>query len=125
MKIIEVRKAGRDVTVSALKSKNYEKLKLITEAAKNNAKIAFDAISSGSMSVAWYDMPAVKTASGAVSVMRHVLHQSPKRDGFLQLSCIEIKNGQDIPTSDLQFNISDGFGDFFRELPTKATIFIE
>lgn len=121
----EINKAGRNIVVSAFKNRYYGKLSETTETAKNDAQEVFNAISSGSCSVAWYDMPAVKTASGAISVMRYALHRSTKKSGFLQLSCMEIKNGQTIPTSDLQFSISDGFGDFFRELPNHAKIFMK
>lgn len=119
-----IKKAGRDVTVAALKSRDYTELKKITAAAEKDASEVFTAVADGSARVAWYDMPPVTTRSGDVSVMRYALHRSTKKDGFLQLSCMELKGGQIIPTGDLQFNISDGIRDFFRELPTKTEIFI-
>ena len=84
----------------------------------------FNAVASGSVHVAWYDMSPVTTRSGAVSVMRYALHRSTKKDGFLQLSCMELKNGQIIPTSDRQYNIVDasGFREFFRDLPQITNI---
>lgn len=118
----EINKAGRNVIVAALKSRDYTELKKITAVAEKDASEVFAAVADGSARVAWYDMSPVTTRSGAVSVMRYALHQSTKKDGFLQLSCMELKNGQIIPTSDLQFSIADGFRDFFRELPNNVVI---
>lgn len=118
----EIKKAGRDVIVAALKSKNYTELKRIRQNAESDALEVFNAVASGSVRVAWYDMPPVRSQSGAVSVMRYVLHRSTKKEGFLQLSYMELKGGQIIPTGDLQFSIVDGFQDFFRELPSHVVI---
>jgi hypothetical protein len=72
----------------------------------------------------WYELPPVRCQSGAVSFMRYALHRSPKKADHLQLSCMEIKNGRTIPTSDRQYNILDGSGflEFFRDLPGIANI---
>lgn len=54
----------------------------------------------------------------------YALHRSTKQDGFLQLSCMELKNGQIIPTSDRQYNASDGgFSGFFRDLPRSVDVY--
>nr|DAH44137.1 MAG TPA: hypothetical protein [Caudoviricetes sp.] len=75
------------------------------------------------MPLIWYDLPPVRCQSGAVSVMRYALHRSTKQGGFLQLSYMELKNGQIIPTSDRQYNVSDcGFSEFFRDLPRSVDV---
>lgn len=118
----EIKKAGRDAIVAALKSRDYVKIKRINQVAAEDAREVFDAVASGSVPIAWYDMSPITTRSGAVSVMRYALHRSPKKNGLLQLSCMELKNDQAIPISDLQFNIANGFQDFFRELPANTVI---
>lgn len=46
-----------------------------------------------------------------------------KQTGFLQLSCMELKAGQIIPTSDRQYNTTDGgFSEFFRDLPRSVDV---
>lgn len=79
----------------------------------------------GAVSLIWYDLPPVRCQSGVVSVMRYALHRSPKKADHLQLSCMEIKDGRIIPTSDRQYNILDGSGflEFFRDLPTITNIY--
>ena len=46
---------------------------------------------------------------GYTSFMRYALHRSTKKDGFLQLSVMEIRNGEVIPTSDSQHESADDF----------------
>ena len=89
-----------------------------------NAADIFRVVSSGAVPLIWYDLPPVRCQSGAVSFMRYALHRSTKKADHLQLSCMEIKNGSIIPTSDRQYNILDGSGflEFFRDLPRVAHI---
>lgn len=122
-KIIEIRKATQKQTVAAIKSGDFSEVKKIEDAARQEAENVFLAVASGSVPLIWYDLPPVRCQSGAVSVMRYALHQSTKQDGFLQLSCMELKNGQIIPTSDRQYNVSDaGFLEFFRGLPRSVDV---
>ena len=110
-------------TVTAIKTRDFSTVNEITEKAKKDAKKAFDAVTSGSVPLIWYDLPPVRCQSGAVSFLRYALHKSTKKPGYLQLSCMEIKNGCIIPTSDRQYNITDGgFSEFFRDLPRVANI---
>ena len=122
-KIIEIRKATQKQTVAAIKSGDFSEVEKIDDAARQEAAKVFLAVASGSVPLIWYDLPPVRCQSGAVSVMRYALHQSTKQDGFLQLSCMELKNGQIIPTSDRQYNVSDGgFSEFFRYLPRSVDV---
>ena len=111
-------------TIAAMKSGDYSAVDKIRESAKKDARKVFDAVSSGAVSLIWYDLPPVHCQSGAVSVMRYALHRSTKLADHLQLSCMEIKNGRIIPTSDRQYSTLDnsGFLEFFRDLPQKARI---
>lgn len=122
-RIIEIRKATQKQTVAAIKSGDFSEVEKIEDAARQEAENVFHAVASGSVPLIWYDLPPVRCRSGAVSVMRYALHRSTKQDGFLQLSCMELKAGQIIPTSDRQYNASDvGFSEFFRDLPRSVDV---
>ena len=111
--------------VDAILSGDFSVVDKIKAAAKKDARKVFDAVSSGAVSLIWYYLPPVRCQSGVVSVMRYALHRSPKKADHLQLSCMEIKDGRIIPTSDRQYNILDGSGflEFFRDLPTITNIY--
>ena len=110
-------------TIDAIKSGDFSEVDKIKESAEKDAAQVFDAVASGSVPLIWYDLPPVRCQSGAVSVMRYALHRSTKQDGFLQLSCMELKSGQIIPTSDRQYNTTDGgFSEFFRDLPRSVNV---
>lgn len=121
--MITISKATQKQTIAAMKSRDFSKVDKIKELAEKDARKVFDAVASGSVPLIWYDLPPVRCQSGTVSFLRYALHKSAKNPGFLQLSCIEIKNGCMIPTSDRQYNITDGgFSEFFRDLPRVANI---
>lgn len=109
-------------TIDAIKSGDFSIVDEIKATAEKDARKVFDAVASGSVPLIWYDLPPVRCQSGAVSFMRYVLHKSTKNPGFLHLSCMEIKDGRMIPTSDRQYNITDGFREFFRDLPGVTNI---
>ena len=120
---MKIRKPTQIQTITAIKSGDFSEVEKVENAARQKAENVFLAVASGSVSLAWYDLPPVRCQSGTVSVMRYALHQSTKQDGFLQLSCMELKNGQIIPTSDRQYNVSDcGFSEFFRDLPRSTDV---
>lgn len=122
-KIIEIRKPTQKQTITAIKSGDFSEVEKIEDTARQEATKVFLAVASGSVPLIWYDLPPVRCQSGAVSVMRYALHRSTKQTGFLQLSCMELKNGQIIPTSDRQYNASNvGFSEFFRDLPRSVNI---
>lgn len=109
-------------TIEAIKSGDFWEVDKIEESAEKDARQVFNVVASGSVPLIWYDLPPVRCQSGAVSFLRYALHRSTKNPGFLQLSCMEIKDGRVIPTSDRQYNITDGFREFFRDLPRIANI---
>lgn len=111
-------------TIDAIKSGDFSEVQKIRGIARQNAADVFRAVASGSVPLIWYELPPVRCQSGVVSFMRYALHRSPKKADHLQLSCMEIKNGSIIPTSDRQYNILDGSGflEFFRDLPRVAHI---
>lgn len=108
---------------SPLKSGDFSEVEKIEDAARQEAAKVFLAVASGSVPLIWYDLPPVRCQSGALSVMRYALHRSTKQAGFLQLSCMELKAGQIIPTSDRQYSTTDaGFSEFFRDLPRSTDV---
>ena len=111
-------------TIDAIKSGDFSEVDKIKELAEKDARKVFDAVASGAVPLIWYDLPPVRCQSGAVSVMRYALHRSTKKANHLQLSCMELKNGHTIPTSDRQYNIMDGsgFSEFFQNLPGITNI---
>ena len=110
-------------TIGAIKSGDFSTVDEIKATAEKDARKVFDAVASGSVPLIWYDLPPVRCQSGAVSFMRYALHRSTKKADHLQLSCTEIKDGCIIPTSDRQYNVTDGgFSEFFRDLPQVANI---
>lgn len=111
-------------TINAILSGDFSAVDKIEAAAKEASGQVFNAVASGSVPLIWYDLPPVRCQSGTVSFMRYALHRSTKKADHLQLSCMEIKCGRIIPTSDSQYNISDGSGfrEFFRDLPRVANI---
>lgn len=121
--MITISKATQKQTIAAIKSRDFSEINEIKETATKAAADVFLAVASGSVPLIWYDLPPVRCQSGAVSFLRYALHKSTKKPGFLQLSCMEIKNGCMIPTLDRQYNVSDGgFSEFFRDLPQIANI---
>nr|UVM91017.1 MAG: hypothetical protein [Bacteriophage sp.] len=115
--MIIISKATQKQVITAIKSGDFSEVQKIRDIARQNAADIFRAVSSGAVPLIWYDLPPVRCQSGAVSFMRYALHKSTKKPGYLQLSCMEIKDGRMIPTSDHQYNITDGgFSEFFRGL---------
>lgn len=80
--MIIISKATQKQTIAAIKSGDFSEVDKIKESAKKDARKVFDAVSSGAVSLIWYDLPPVRCQSGAVSVMRYALHRSPKKSGL-------------------------------------------
>lgn len=116
-------KSSSKQTIDAIKSGDFSAVDKIKESATQAAADVFLAVASGSVPLIWYDLPPVRCQSGTVSFMRYALHRSTKKADHLQLSSMEIKDGRTIPTSDRQYNITDGgFSEFFRDLPGVTNI---
>lgn len=119
-----ISKATQKQTITAIKSGDFSEVDKIKESEEKDARKVFDAVSSGAVSLIWYDLPPVRCQSGAVSVMWYALHRSTKLANHLQLSCMEIKDGRIISTSDRQYSTLDssGFLEFFRDLPREVHV---
>lgn len=99
------------ITVSIKDAIKNPEARCNRKAQENAARSAWEAIytavASGDSSIAYWDDKSVIRPE-FYSFMRYALHRSPKQDGFLQLSVMEIRNGDIIPTSDSQHdNVED------------------
>lgn len=96
--------AVSDDFAAAFKDLDYDRMDEL-DAAKNNAWTeVYNGIESGADLIAWWDC-----FKGPRGCMRYALHTSPKQSGFLQLSVMEIRDGDIIPTSDHQYNRLEDF----------------
>jgi len=77
-------------------------------AIKDTWKKIYNAISSGKNKIAYWDTCKVEKPE-YTSFMRYALHRSTQKIGFLQLSVMEIRNGEMIPTADSQHDSAEDF----------------
>lgn len=87
-------------TIAAIKSGDFSTVDTIEEKARKEAIEIFVSVTAGVIKLAYWDMSPIKRRDGKKSVMRYALHRSTKKDGCLQLSCMELIGGAIIPTSD-------------------------
>lgn len=124
--MITIKKATQSQTITAIKSGDFSAVDTINEKARKEATEIFMAVAGGVIKLAYWDMSPVKRRDGKKSIMRYTLHRSTKKEDCLQLSCMELIEGEIIPTSDQQFRINDDYDrrEFFRSLPsvTKMTL---
>lgn len=124
---MKIRKPTQKQTITAIKSGDFSTVDTINRKAEKEAMEIFAAVAGGAIKLVYWDMSPVKRRDGKKSVMRYALHRSTKKDGCLQLSCMELIGGEIIPTSDRQFNIKDDYDcrEFFRSLPAVTKMVFE
>ena len=66
----------------------------------------------------WDDAP-VTSRSGGISHLQHILTRSVKQVGAIQLTCILVRDGENIPLSD--FQITDQV-ELLQHIPHRATV---
>lgn len=119
--IKEIHSAPHDLRLAAFKNWDLlDEVEALDAVADATWGKIFEGIRSGSCRIAYWDGYTVERP-GYHSFMRYALHHSTKRDGFLQLSVMEIRNGEIIPTSDTQHNAIKGF---LEEAPRDAVVTI-
>lgn len=120
---MKIEKAKPENVVKAIKTHDFSEVEKINADAKRNARAVFDAVFFREVGLIYYDLPAVQTRTSTTSFLRYILHRSTRRTGYLQLSCVEMRNGCPISTSDVQFSADDsGFKEFFNQFPTTGEI---
>lgn len=117
--IKEIHGAPHDLQLAAFKNWDFldevDALDAVADAAWGEI---FEGIRSGSCLIAYWDGYTVERP-GYHSFMRYALHRSTKRDRFLQLSVMEIRNGNIIPTSDTQH---ETLKSLLAEVPRDAVV---
>lgn len=109
---MKIEKSKPEIVVKAIKIHDFSEVEKINAA---------DSVSSREVGLIYYDLPVVKTRTVTTSFLRYILHRSTRRTGYLQLSCVKMRNGCPIPTSDVKFSADDsGFKEFFNQFPTTA-----
>lgn len=100
------------ITLNAFEIFGDEKLEAELERQENDFSSVwthiYDVIASGNSSIAYWDEKPINRPRFH-SFMRYALHRSPKKVGFLQLSVMEIRNGEIIPTGDSQHDSAEDF----------------
>lgn len=119
--IKEIHGAPHDLRIAAFKNwdllEQVDALDAVADAAWGEI---FEGIRSGSCRIAYWDGPTYERP-GFKSFMRYALHRSTKRPGFLQLSVMEIRNGDLLPTADTQH---DALKSFLAEVPRDAVVMV-
>lgn len=118
---ITIKKAPHDMRIKAIKSGDFTEVDRLDDAAEQVWSGLFSDIMTGKRSILYYDGQEVSRPEYR-SFMRYALHRSTKKDGFLQLSVMQYRNGEMIPTSDRQYN---SVKDFLLDVPTSATVTIK
>lgn len=117
--IREIHGAPHDLRIAAFKNwdllNEVDTLNAVADAAWGEI---YTAIKDGKSHIAYWDgytceRPVFK------SFMRYALHCSTKRDRFLQLSVMEIRDGEVVPTSDTQH---DTLKSFLGEVPIDDVV---
>lgn len=107
---VEIPKIKIDIR-DAIKDKALREERKQQENTTKSAWMAiYSAISGGMHKIAYWDAYKVDKPEYN-SFMRYALHRSTKKDGFLQLSVMEVRNGEIIPTSDSQHDSVEDFID--------------
>lgn len=117
-----ISKAPRKMRIKAIQSKRtFEEIDRLDNIASDAWVALYTAVQTGERDyIYWNDAP-VMSLSGRVSHLQHILTSSTKLDNALQLTCIQIKNGEPIPLSDLQITEPE---QFIKETPNTAEVYI-
>lgn len=115
---ITINKAPHEMRIQAFRSMDFSEVERLDDAAEKAWSDLFTDIMTGKHSILYYDGQEV-TRPGYSRFMRYALHRSTKKDGFLQLSVMEYRNGEMTPTSDRQYNSAS---DFLRDVPNVSTV---
>ena len=122
MKEITISKAPQTMRIEAIKGlRGFKDVRELDSIAADAWQEVFEGIEKGVYNYASWDAVPITSKSGIVSFLRHGLTRSIKVPDKLQLTCILVKDGEEIPLSDLQVNLYE----FLKETPTNAKITIE
>lgn len=117
-----IEKAPRKKRIEAIQgNQTFEEIDRLDNIARDALVALYTAIQTGTHDyIYWNDTPVI-SQSGIKSNLCHVLTRSIKQENALQLTCIQIKNGEPIPLSDLQITEPE---QFIKETPNTAEVYI-
>lgn len=117
-KIIE--KAPQKMLIEALKGeRTFEEVDRLDSIAEKEWLILYQSIKNAECDcVYWEDAPAT-SQSGSISHLQHILTRSAKQVGAVQLTCILVRDGENIPLSDIQ--ITDP-AELLQHIPHRAEV---
>ena len=122
MQTQSISKAPRKMRIEAIQGKRaFKEIDRLDNIARDAWTALYTAIQTGThYYIYWNDAPVI-SQSGIKSHLCRVLTRSVKQDNALQLTCIQIKDGEPIPISDLQITEPE---QFIKETPNTAEVYI-
>ena len=122
MKEVTISKAPQTMRIEAIKGlRSFDDVWELDSIAADAWQEVFEGVEKGIYNYASWDAVPITSKSGSVSFLRHGLTRSIKEPDELQLTCILVRNGVEIPLSDLKVNLYE----LLKETPTNATVIIE
>lgn len=122
MKEITISKAPQTMRIEAVKGlRSFDDVLELDDIATDAWQEIFERVEKGIYNYAAWDAAPITSKNGSVSFLRHGLTRSIKEPDKLQLTCILVRDGEEIPLSDLQVNLYE----FLKETPTTAKVIIE
>lgn len=117
-----ISKAPRQMRITAIQGKRtFEEVDRLDNIARDAWTALCTAVHTGVHDcIYWNDTPVI-SQSGSKSHLCHVLTRSTKQDNALQLTCIQVKDNEPIPLSDLQITEPE---QFIKEIPNTAEVHI-
>ena len=115
-----IEKAPREMRIEAIQGKRtFEEVDKLDNIARDAWMALYTAIKTNEHNyIYWNDAPVI-SQSGAKSHLCHVLTRSAKQENALQLTCIQVKDGEYIPLSDIQITEP---AELSREIPNSAKV---
>lgn len=118
IKIIE--KAPCKMRIEALKGKRtFEEIDRLDSIAEKEWLNLYQSVKNEKCDCIHWDDAPVTSRSGSISHLQHILTRSVKQVGAIQLTCILVRDGENIPLSDIQ--ITDQV-ELLQHIPHRATV---
>ena len=122
MKEITINRAPQAMRIEAIKGlRSFDDVWELDSIAADAWHEIFQGVEKGIYNYASWDAAPFTSKSGSVSFLRYGLTRSIKEPDKLQLTCILVKDGIEIPLSDLQVNLYK----FLKETPANAKVIVE
>lgn len=117
-KVIE--KAPRKMRIEALKGeRTFEKIDKLDSVAEKEWLNLYQSVKSKAYDcIYWNDAP-VTSKSGSISHLQHILTRSVKQVEAIQLTCVLVRDGENIPLSDVQITNP---AELLQHIPHRAEV---